>query len=266
MQRALVAGIAVAIACAILGVFIILRKDAMLGHGLSHVTFGGIAVGLFMQITPIIAAMAISSVAALGILKLRERAGIYEDTALGIISSLSMAIGIILVSLAGGFNVNLLSFLFGNILAIETFEVWIAIALAIAVALTVSLFYNELLYLTFDPESAATAGIKVKRLEAMLVVLSAITIVLGMKVVGILLVSAMIVIPSAAGLMVAKGFRHAIVVSVIVSVLSVFLGIVAAFYWDIPPSGAIVILSFLFFLTLLFFRISKKRSIQHQPR
>lgn len=255
MQRALIAGLAVAMTCAILGVFLILRKDAMIGHGLAHVTFGGVALGLFVHVPPILAAMGVAVLAALGILKLREKAGLYEDTALGIFASVGMAIGIILVSLAGSFNVNLLGFLFGNILAIETFEVWVSLALTVAVLLTVSLFYHELFYLTFDPESAATSGIKVKRLEALLAVLSAITVVLGMKVVGILLVAALIVIPSAAGLMLAGSFRQAMVISAIVSIVSVFWGLLAAFYWDLPASGATVILSFLFFLILFSVRI-----------
>ncbi len=259
MQRALISGLAVAVTCAILGVFLILRKDAMIGHGLAHVTFGGVALGLFVQVTPILAAMGVSVLAALGILKLKEKAGLYEDTALGIFSSVGMAVGIILVSLAGSFNVNLLSFLFGNILAIETFEVWISVGLTVAVLLIVSLFYHELFYLTFDPESAATAGIKVKRLEGVLAVLSAITVVLGMKVVGILLVAALLVIPSAAGLMLAGNFRQAMVISAVVAILSVFLGLLSAFYWDLPASGSIVILSFLFFLVLFAVRVVKRR-------
>ncbi|MFH1674702.1 MAG: metal ABC transporter permease [Pseudomonadota bacterium] len=265
MQRALIAGLAVAVTCAILGVFLILRKDAMIGHGLAHVTFGGVALGLFVQVTPILAAMAVSILAALGILKLKEKAGLYEDTALGIFASVGMAIGIIFVSLAGSFNVNLLSFLFGNILAIEPFEVWISLGLTVAVLLTVSLSYHELFYLTFDPESAATAGIKVKRLEAVLAVLSAITVVLGMKVVGILLVAALVVIPSAAGLMLAGNFRQAMVISAMVAALSVFLGLLSAFYWDLPASGSIVILSFLFFLVLFLVRVLKRRVNRAKP-
>jgi zinc transport system permease protein len=262
MQRALVAGLAVAVTCAILGLFLILRKDAMIGHGLAHVTFGGVALGLFLKVSPILAAMAVSVLAALGILKLKEKAGLYEDTALGIFSSVGMAVGIILVSLAGSFNVNLLSFLFGNILAIETFEVWLSLGLTAAVILTVSLCYHELVYLTFDPESAATAGIKVKRLEAVLAVLSAVTVVLGMKVVGILLVAALIVIPSAAGLMLAGSFRQAMVMSVFVAVISVFAGMLCAFYWDLPASGSIVILNFSLFLLLFSVRIIKTRVIR----
>lgn len=265
MQRALIAGLAVAVACAILGVFLILRKDAMIGHGLAHVTFGGVALGLFVQVTPILAALAVCILAALGILKLKEKAGLYEDTALGIFSSVGMAIGIILVSLAGSFNVNLLGFLFGNILAIEAFEVWISLGLTVAVLLTVSLFYHELFYLTFDPESAATAGIKVKKLEALLAVLSAVTVVLGMKVVGILLVAALVVIPSAAGLMLAGNFRQAMAISAMVAVLSVSLGLLSSFYWDLPASGSIVILSFVFFLVLFLVRVLKRKVTLSRP-
>jgi zinc transport system permease protein len=128
-----------------------------------------------------------------------------------------MAIGIILTTLAGSFNVDLLGYLFGNILAIEVIEVWISVILAGVIIIAVALFYQELFYLTFDPESARASGIHAKRLDRLLAVLTAVTIVLGMKIVGVLLVSALIVIPSAAGLQLATNFRRAIVTSSIVA-------------------------------------------------
>ncbi len=123
MQRALLSGIFISVACAILGVFLVLKRDAMLGHGLSHVTFGGVALGIFLGVKPLLIALAVAVFCAVIIQKLREKAGLYEDTAIGIFSSTGMAIGIILVTISGKFNVDLFSYLFGNILAIERFEV-----------------------------------------------------------------------------------------------------------------------------------------------
>lgn len=244
MQRALVSGAFIAIACAILGIFLVLRRDAMIGHGLSHVTFGGIALGLFLDVKPLLIALVVAMLCALIILKLKAKAGIYEDTAIGIFSSVGMAVGIILATISGKFNVDLFGYLFGNILAIETFEVGIAVALALAVITVVVLFYQELLYQTFDAETAQTSGIHMNLLDVLLAVLTSVTVVIGLKVVGILLVAALLVIPSAAGLQVATTFRQAMVISSAVALGSVVVGLFIAYFCDLPTSGVIVLLSF----------------------
>jgi zinc transport system permease protein len=257
MQRAFLAGFLISLTCAILGVFLVLRRDAMVGHGLAHVTFGGIALGLFLYISPILVALAVAVFSALGILKLKEKAGLYGDTAIGIISSLGMALGIILVSLAGSFNVDLFGYLFGNILAIEPLEVWMSLILALVVLIAVALFYQEFVFLTFDPESAKASGVRVKRLDALMAMLTAVTVVLGMKVVGILLVSALLVIPAAGALQVARSFQQALIVSAMLAGISAICGLVAAFYLDWPSSGAIVSVSGLLFLILFIVRLGR---------
>jgi len=249
MQRALLAGLFIALACAILGIFLVLRRDAMIGHGLSHVAFGGVALGLFLDLKPLLIALTVAILCSLVILKLRKKAGIYEDTAIGIFSSVGMALGIILATISGKFNVDLFGYLFGNILAIETFEVVIAIALALAVIMVIVLFYQEFLYHIFDTESARTSGIRVGLLDGILAILTSITVVIGMKVVGILLVAALLVIPSAAGLQIATTFRQAMVISSAVSIGSVIAGLFMAYYCDLPASGTIVMLSFFAYLT-----------------
>ena len=250
MQRALLASVFVALACAILGVFLVLRRDAMIGHGLAHVTFAGVAIGLFLNILPLIAALGMAIGAALIIFHLKEKAGIYSDTALAILSSTGFAIGILLVTLSQDFTVDLFAYLFGEILAIETYEVWLSIGLAVVVIIIVIANYREFMYMTFDRESAKVSGIKVNQLDILLTVLTAITVVLGMKLVGILLVSALIVIPAAAGLQLAANFRLSMVVSSMVALISVILGLFLSFYFDFPAGGTIVIVSFLMFLIL----------------
>ena len=254
MQRAFLAGLGVSVTCAILGVFLVLRRDAMVRHGLAHVTFGGVALGLLLYVTSILVALAVAILSALGILKLKERAGVYGDTAIGIISSLGMAMGIFLVSLAGGFNLDLFGYLFGNVLAISPEEVWVALFLALAVLAAVALFYQEFVFLTFDPESAKASGVRVRRLDAFLAVLTAVTVVLGMKVVGILLISALLVIPAAAALQVARSFKEALVIAASLAALSALGGLVTAFYFDWPPSGTIVLISGVFFFFLFLAR------------
>ncbi len=250
MQRAFLAGAGVSVTCAILGVFLVLKKDAMIGHGLSHVTFGGVALGLVLYVSPLPVALGVAILSALGILKLKERAGLYGDTAIGIISSLGMALGIFLVSLAGSFNLDLFGYLFGSVLAIDAGEVWVAFLLALTVLITVALFYQEFFFLTFDPESAKVSGIRVRRLDALLAVLTAVTVVMGMKVVGILLISALLIIPAAAALQIAKSFKQALAFSAVLAVISTLSGLVAAFFFDWPPAGTIVLVSGILFLLL----------------
>ncbi len=247
LQRALAAGVFIAVACAVLGVFLVLRKDAMIGHGLSHVAFAGVALGLFLNILPLAAALAVSIAGALAVMKVKSAAGLHGDTAIGIFSSLGMALGILLATLAGDFSVDLLVYLFGEILAIDPVEVWLSMALAALVIAAVALNYPKLMFLTFDRESARVSGVETGRLDALLSILTAVTIVLGMKVVGILLVAALIVIPAAAGLLVSGSFRGAMLAASGISVFSVVAGLAAALSFDIPASAAIVIASFLVF-------------------
>jgi zinc transport system permease protein len=256
MQRALLAGLLVALACSVLGVFLILRRDAMLGHGLAEVAFGGIAVGLFLQVLPLVSAVVVAVLGALGMLKLKQKAGIHGDTAIGITASCGMALGILVVSLAGSFNVNLFGYVFGNVLAIRPSEVWLSAFLAATVIGMVVFFYHEFFFMTFDEDAARVSGIRVDLLSSILAVLSAVTVVLAMKVVGILLVAAMIIIPAAAGLQVARSFRQAIWLSAGISMATVLAGLLAAALWDLPPAGTIVLLSTAVFLLCLTVRRS----------
>ena len=259
MQRAFLAGVGVSVTCAILGVFLVLKRDAMIGHGLAHVTFGGVALGLVLYVAPLPVALGVAILSALGILKLKERAGLYGDTAIGIISSLGMALGIFLVSLAGSFNLDLFGYLFGSVLAIDPAEVWVAFLLALAVLITVAFFYQDFFFLTFDPESARVSGVRVRRLDALLAVLTAVTVVMGMKVVGILLISALLIIPAAAALQIARSFKQALAFSAVLAVISTVCGLVAAFFFDWPPSGTIVLVSGILFLLLFAARPWVKR-------
>jgi len=264
LQRAVISGVLIAVACAVLGVFLVLRKDAMIGHGLSHIAFAGVALGLFLRVLPLAAALAVAVAAAIAVMKLKDRAGLHGDTAIGIFSSLGLAVGILLASLARNFNVELMAYLFGDILAIEPLEVGLTVVLAAAVLAAVRLNYGKLLYMTFDRESARASGVKVGRLDTLLMVLTAVTIVLGMKVAGILLVAALIVIPAAAGLQVASSFRTAVAASAAVAVFSVVGGLGLSLAVNIPASAAIVVLCF--FAFAVSFAVKKGRGVRLPAR
>ncbi len=253
-QRAFLAGVFLAGAASILGIFLILRKDAMLGHGLTHIAFAGVAAGLFFHTAPFPIALLVSALAAFIILKVRERAGLYGDTAVAILSSLGIAIGIILATLGRNFNVNLLSFLFGNILAVSDGELYASIILALLVILSLVFFYHELLFVTFDEESARASGLPVAKLDALLAVLTAVTVVIGMKIVGLLLVSALLVIPGAGALQVAQTFRQACAWAVFLALVGVSGGLLFSGLLNLPASGAIILFSGVLFLFCFLWR------------
>lgn len=257
MQRALVAGTLIAALCAVLGVFLVLRRFSLIGDGLSHVTFGGVALALFLRVDPVytaVAAIPVVLLSSLGILKLTEKARIYGDAAIGIVSSFGIACGILLAGAAGGVNVDLLSFLFGSILSISRDELLIAVALFGIVIATVVFFYNDLFAITFDEELARSSGIKTGRINGLLVLLTALTVVLAMKLVGIMLISALLIVPAVTALQVARGFRSTILAAAGFAVLSVVAGIFLSFVMNLPTGGVIVMINIILFVIAYSFR------------
>jgi zinc transport system permease protein len=254
IQRALIAGSFIAILCSTLGVFLVLRRLSLIGDGLAHVTFGSVAVGLFLRTYPFYVAVPIVMLSALGILKLIEKARLYGDSAIGIVSSLGIAAGILFASIAGGFNIDLFSYLFGNILAINKTEVSISIALSVILVAVILFFYQELLSLTFDEESAKASGIRTGRINKVLVLLTALTVVLATKLVGIMLISALLILPPVTALQLARGFRSTIMISSAAGTTSVILGIVISFIVNLPTGATIVIVNFIFFLAAFAYR------------
>ncbi len=251
IQRAYLAGSFVAALCAMLGLFLVLRKLSLIGDGLSHVSFGAIALGLFFGLYPFYVAVPSVLIASYFILKLTEKARMYGDAAIGIVSALSIAGGVILASLSRGFNVDLFSYLFGNILVISDREVYLSIGLSLAVLLVILLLYNDLFSATFDEEYARATGIKTARLHLILTSLTAVTVVLAIKVVGIMLVSALLILPAVSALQTARSFRTAMLISVSYSVVSVLVGITVSFFLDLPAGATIVMVNGVIFFAAL---------------
>jgi zinc transport system permease protein len=252
MQRALIGGSLIAILCSVLGVFLVLRRLSLIGDGLAHVTFGSVALSLFFRLQSFYMTLAIIPIVlicALGILKLSQRARIYGDAAIGIVSALGIATGVLLASVAGGFNVDLFSYLFGNILSISWNELIIAGILFTIVIAGVAVFYNDLFASTFDEDLARASGIDTERINVVLVLLTALTVVLAMKVVGIMLISALLILPAATALQLAKGFRTAIVSAACIGVCTVVVGIGLSFCLNLPTGATIVLINFLVFIS-----------------
>jgi zinc transport system permease protein len=251
MQRALISGLLVGILCAVLGVFLVLRRLSLIGDGLAHVTFGSVALALALKAQPTyvtLAALPLVLLSSLGILKLTEKAKIYGDAAIGIVSAAGIAVGVILAGATGGFNVDLFSYLFGNILAVSAVETVMAAVLFCLVITVVVVYYRKLFAITFDEELARSSGIKVERINSLLAILTALTVVLAMKLVGILLVSALLIIPPVTALQVARSFRLTIMLSALFSSISVVAGILLSLVLNLPSGGVIVLVNIALFV------------------
>lgn len=254
IQKAFLAGAFVAITCATLGMFLVLRRMSLIGDGLSHVSFGAIALGLFFGIYPLYVAVPVAMIASYLMLKITEKARVYGDASIGIVSAVGISSGIILASLSRGFNVDLFSYLFGNILAISQAEVIFSVVLSFLVLIILYFFYWDLFSATFDEEYAKTTGIKTNFINTLLTFLTAVTVVLSIKVVGVMLVSALLILPSVTALQIARGFIQALFLSVLFATLSVFLGITLSFIFDIPAGATIVMMNVFFFGLALIYK------------
>ncbi|MFA6416787.1 MAG: metal ABC transporter permease [Patescibacteria group bacterium] len=247
IQRAFVAGVFVAVICSALGLFLVLRKMSLIGDGLSHVSFGAIALGLFFGIYPFYIAIPLVILASILILKISEKAQVYGDAAIGVVSAIGISSGIILAGLSHGFNVDLFSYLFGNILAISNIEVILSALLSIIVMAAVYFFYWDLFSATFDEEYAKTTGIKTAFINNLLTVLTAVTVVLSIRMVGVMLVSALLILPAVTALQLSRGFKTAMTIGAVASLLSVILGISFSFFLDLPTGATIVMINVVFF-------------------
>lgn len=254
VQRAIVAGMLIAAVSSILGVFLVLRRFSLIGDGLAHITFGSVAIIMLIGVSPLyitLAALPLVMLSSLAILKLTHSKRIHGDAAIGIVSSIGIATGIILASLSGGYNLDLFSYLFGNILTVTQTELMLSFIVFLTVVAIVIIFYDDLVAITFDEELARTMGVKTKRINVILFLLTAVAAVLAMKVAGIMLVSAMLILPPLTALQLSVSFRMTIMAAVFFSTLSVICGIILAFLLNLPAGGTIVIFN-IGFLLLIF--------------
>jgi zinc transport system permease protein len=243
MQHALISGAAISLVCSVVGLFLVLRRHSLFGDAMSHVAFGGIAIGLFTKVYPIWTAFIVSVLAAIGITKLREFTKIPADSAVALLLSSGLAVGVVLISLSNGFTLDLYSFLFGSILLISIQDMVTSIALCAAVLIVISIVYRKLMYITFDEEQAKVSGLDVGKLNYLFVVLASITVITSIRLVGVLLISSLIVIPNITAMMFGKGFKKTALISALVGVFSVLLGITISYVTNLAPGGTIVLIS-----------------------
>ena len=243
MQKALIAGIAVGLICSFMGTFLVLRRYSLFGDGIAHVAFGGISVGLFLGVFPLWTAFIVSIFGGLGLQKLRQSTKISGDSAVAVVLVSGLAVGVILVSSSGGFSVDLFSFLFGSILLISQEDTIMILALSAGIIATLTILQKQFLHLTFNEEQAKLAGMRTTLLNYAFVVLASITVVTSMRLVGILLISALIVIPNITAMQFGKGFKKTVFISMSISVISVVSGILLSYLLNVAPSGTIVVIA-----------------------
>lgn len=249
--RAIVVGSLIALSSAFLGIFLVLQRQSMIGDGLAHVSFATIAIALFFNQSPLLVSIPLVIMASFLIIKLDEKAGINGDAAIGLISAFAVALGVLISSVSQGFNIDLFSYLFGSILVISKIDVILSIILSIIVIVLVILNYNSLFAMTYDQEFATVIGLDTKRMKYLVSVLTSITVVLGIRVVGTMLISSMIIFPTVTALLVSKGFKETILMSTIVSVTSVILGIFISYIFNLPTGAMIVMINAVIFVIVL---------------
>ncbi|MCU0800035.1 MAG: metal ABC transporter permease [Candidatus Thermoplasmatota archaeon] len=248
-QFALIGGILVAITCSWIGLFLILKKQSMITDGIAHSVFGGIALGLFLGINVLWTSLATALASMTGITYLRKKGMAQSDSAIAVMMALGFSTGLILISLAGGFNVDVFSYLFGSILTISKGEIYSVATVAILAIAYLWTFHRELLSLTFDEEDSRLLGLPVTLLSVSFNILVAVAIVISIKVVGIILVTAFMVLPGLTAIQFNLSFKGTAVTSILIGLVGVISGIFLSALFDVAASGVIVFVMVGIFVT-----------------
>lgn len=258
ITRALLVGILVSLCASILGVSLVLKRYSMIGDGLSHVGFGSLSVAMALNLAPLQVSIPIVVLAAFLLLRISENSKIKGDAAIALISSSSLAIGIIVTSLTTGMNTDVCNYMFGSILAMEKNDVYLSVFLSIVVLILYGFFYNKIFSITFDENFAKATGTNVKLYNMLVALLTALTIVIGMRLMGALLISSLIIFPSLTSMRVFGSFKGVIATSMVLSVVCFFIGIVISYQYNIPAGASVVAVNLVAFIIATFLGTRKK--------
>lgn len=246
--RAFVVGVLVSLCAALLGVPLVLKRYSMIGDGLSHVSFGALAIALACGWSPLPVSIPVVILAALGLLRLTENSRIGADAAIAVTSASALALGIIVTSLTTGMTTDVDSYMFGSILAMDRADVALSVGLSIAVLVLFVMFYHRLFAITFDESFSRATGVKVGHYNTVLSVLTALTIVLGMRMMGALLISSLIIFPALTAMRVFGTFRSVTICAAVVSVVNFLLGMVLSYVLETPSGASVVMVDLVVFL------------------
>ncbi|HTN43456.1 MAG TPA: metal ABC transporter permease [Nitrospiria bacterium] len=250
MQRALMAGIALGLILPFLGVFVTLRKMSFFGDGIAHATLAGVAIGIVAGVSPFLAALGIGALFGSGVYFLERKTNISSDALIGVLFTGGLALGIVLISRRQGYQPELLSFLFGSILSISPADLGVILGFSIFIVLVLILLSRPLTLLALEKESAWLYGVRTESLDFFFYVLLSLTVVLGVKLLGIILVSALLIIPPTIAKMLAPSFRSLIGVSVIAGEVFIVLGLMLSYWLDLPSGATIILVGAVVFLAV----------------
>ncbi|NLO19043.1 MAG: metal ABC transporter permease [Ignavibacteria bacterium] len=256
IQRAAVAGILIGFVTSYYGVFIVQRKLSFLGSGLAHSAFGGAALGILLETEPLWVALPFTIIISILIVYLKEKSKLSGDTSIGILFSLSVALGIIFLSLKKGYTSDAFTYLFGSILSVQKIDLLFSLLLALLSVATFFSQWKKWAYATFDAELAQADRVSVVKDDYLLSILISVTIVVSIKVVGIVLLTAFLVIPAASSRLISSTFYQMTIYSIIIGVLSSFIGLIASIQMDLPTGAVIILIQTVFFIVALI--LSKK--------
>lgn len=261
MVRAIVVGVLIALCAALLGVSLVLKRYSMIGDGLSHVGFGTLAIATAMGAAPLQISIPVVMLAAFLLLRISESSKIQGDAAIALISSGSLAVGVLVISLSSGMNIDVFNYMFGSILAMKKEDVWLSIGLSLTVLVLYVLFYNKIFSVTFDESFAHATGTKAGLYNMLIALLTAVTIVLGMRLMGALLISSLIIFPSLTSMRLFKSFRSVVICSAILSVSCFFCGIIISYLYATPAGASVVAVNIIMFLLFssISFLLSRRR-------
>ena len=249
-QRAIIVGILLSVSASLLGVNLVLKHFSMLGDGLSHVSFGAAAVGLALGVAPLHFSIPIVIVAAFLLLRLKQNSKINGDAATAIVSSGALAVGITVATLTTGMNTDISNYMFGSILALGKGEVIVASVCSAVIIAVYVIFYKKIFATAFDEDFAAVTGVKVKWYNSINAGLTAVTVVIGMRVMGALLISSIITFPALSSMRICKHYKCTVIVAAVVSIIAFLTGILLSFAFDIPAGAAVVLTNLTVFIIL----------------
>lgn len=248
MVRAIVAGVFVAALLGFLGSFVVVRRMSFMGEGIAHASMAGIALALLLGWAPMPTAILFAVLVAVGIYFLEQKVNVSSDMAIGIMFTTGMALGVVLLNFYEGYQPELLSYLFGNILTINDSDLWTIVFSSVAMLSLLGFYYRQLVFTTFDHDGAYLSGINSWVYDLFLYIATAVSIILSIKLVGVILVSALLITPSAFSLLFAKSFKSFCLIAVAMAVVTVFVGLVASYYFDLPSGATIVLTGSCFFV------------------
>ena len=259
MQRALAAGVLVSLCCALLGVSLVLKRYSMIGDGLSHVSFGSLAIAVALGVTPLYFSIPVVILAAFFLLRMASHPRWNNDAAIAVMSASALAVGILVISLTTGMTTDVDNYMFGSVLAMTKSDVALSVMLSIAVLALFVLFYHKLFAVTFDESFSRATGLNVERYNTLLSILTALTIVLGMRMMGAMLISSLIIFPALTAMRLFKSFRGVVICAGVSSVACFCVGLTASFVLSTPVGASVVVTDLAVFLAACLIQWVRKR-------